>query len=656
MLVVDRSGLRSAAALGNAVGALVDALADTESSVAVVDFSAGANVRVGYTLLDDSSRSTFDGYATSLSTGGAANWDAGLATANTGSPDLTVLITGGGPNASDDPTAHGGHEPAATADQPLFFAIEHANQIKAGGSRLFALGVGGAGAAALAAVSGPNAGSDIGSSDYSMGGVDAVAASLHALAGDGCAPVAAALDDVSILAGPNDFPNSGGITITSPTTAGASQPASPYPSTISVSGMTGLISDVDVHLFGVNHDIAHDIDILLVGPTGASIVLMSDVPSGGGFPAINANLTFDDQAAARFPNGDLTGGTFKPSDNDVNQTTIDSWPSAAPATRCGDDVAAPSTAPTRMGPGACSSSTTPQLTMARSAGGWSLTITTQEAAVATTTAVVSSQNPSLTSANVTFTATVTSSGSPVTAGHRHVQRWARPTLGVPVTLNPSGQATFSTATLTEGSHVITATYNGTTGFLPALASLTQVVDTPTTTPAQGQWCNTGAITVPTAGAVDAVPVAHHRQRHRHVHLPGHRPTRQPHAHRPHRPRHPPRRPGRPEHHADERRRRHHPDRADGDAHLRRQRRHGDPGGSISSGHVQTDQRQPAATRSPRLPRPSRRKPRWQEPSTATNPNGMWSLYVFDDATGDDAARSAADGASTSPPPQRRPPR
>jgi hypothetical protein len=170
MLLVDRSGSGSAAALGNAVGALIDALADTESSVAVADFSAGANLRVGYTPLDESSRATFDAYASSLGTGGAANWDAGLATANTGSPDLTVLITGGGPTANDDPTAHGGHQPAAAVDQPLFFAIEHANQIKSGGSRLFALGVGGADGGALAAVSGPNSGTDIGTSDFSTGG------------------------------------------------------------------------------------------------------------------------------------------------------------------------------------------------------------------------------------------------------------------------------------------------------------------------------------------------------------------------------------------------------------------------------------------------------------------------------------------------------
>ena len=330
-----------------------------------------------------------------------------------------MLITGGGPNANDDPTAHGGHEPAATADQPLFFAIDHANQIKSGGSRLFALGVGGADAATLAAVSGPNAGSDIGSSDYSIGGVDAVAASLHALAGDGCAPVAAALDDVSILAGPNDFPNTGGITITSPPNAGGPPvAANPYPSSITVTGMTGLVSDVNVHLFGVSHVIAQDIDILLVGPSGASIVLMSDVPGGGGFGANNANLTFDDQAATGVPaTGVLTGNlTFKPTDNDANQPSGDSWPSPAPAPGAATTLAGAFAGTDANGTWRLFVVDDAQGDNGSISGGWSLTITTEEAAVATTTAVVSSQNPSLTGANVTFTATVTSSGSPVTTG------------------------------------------------------------------------------------------------------------------------------------------------------------------------------------------------------------------------------------------------
>ena len=93
----------------------------------------------------------FDAYVSSLGTGSAANWDAGLATANTGRPTSPALITGGDPNVSGDPTADGGHQPAATADQPLFFAVEQANQFKSVGSRLFAIGVGNTDSATLAA-------------------------------------------------------------------------------------------------------------------------------------------------------------------------------------------------------------------------------------------------------------------------------------------------------------------------------------------------------------------------------------------------------------------------------------------------------------------------------------------------------------------------
>ena len=60
--------------------------------------------------------------------------------------------------------------------------------------------------------------------------------------------------------------------------------------------MTGLITDVDVLLFGVNHGIGQDIDMMLVGPNGQNIVVMSDVPSPGGFSISNANITFDDSA------------------------------------------------------------------------------------------------------------------------------------------------------------------------------------------------------------------------------------------------------------------------------------------------------------------------------------------------------------------------
>src|SRR5262245_52938788 len=76
--------------------------------------------------------------------------------------------------------------------------------------------------------------------------------------------------------------------------------ASPYPSGISVSGMTGTVSDVNITLTNVVHPIATDIDVLLVGPAGQNLLVMSDVKGDSGFSA-NGTVTFDDQAAAQIP-------------------------------------------------------------------------------------------------------------------------------------------------------------------------------------------------------------------------------------------------------------------------------------------------------------------------------------------------------------------
>src|SRR5262245_57294119 len=81
----------------------------------------------------------------------------------------------------------------------------------------------------------------------------------------------------------------------------------------------------------------------------------------------------------------------------------------------------------------------------------------------TTTTVSSSLNPSNFGQQVTFTATVTASGSPVTTGTVSFNDGA--TVVAMIALDPSGQATFTTSTLAAGSHNITATYNGTINFL-----------------------------------------------------------------------------------------------------------------------------------------------------------------------------------------------
>jgi subtilisin-like proprotein convertase family protein len=102
--------------------------------------------------------------------------------------------------------------------------------------------------------------------------------------------------------------------------------STPYPSTINVSGLNGVVSSLKVTLNGVIHSSAADIDVLLVSPNGRSLVLMSD--AGGGSAASTVNLTFDDAAANNLSSGVLTSGTFKPTDYFIGST--DYFPTPAP--------------------------------------------------------------------------------------------------------------------------------------------------------------------------------------------------------------------------------------------------------------------------------------------------------------------------------------
>ncbi len=102
--------------------------------------------------------------------------------------------------------------------------------------------------------------------------------------------------------------------------------ASPYPLNINVSGLPGTVADVNVSLFGLEHARPDDIDILLVGPAGQKIILLSDV--GGNNDINGVDLVLDDEAADFLPDsGQLTSGTFKP----TNIGTGDTFPSPAPA-------------------------------------------------------------------------------------------------------------------------------------------------------------------------------------------------------------------------------------------------------------------------------------------------------------------------------------
>lgn len=92
-----------------------------------------------------------------------------------------------------------------------------------------------------------------------------------------------------------------------------SGPSTPYASTINVSGLSGNITKTTVTLNNLNHTYADDIDILLVSPTGAKTLLMSDVGSYNSLTGVT--LTFDATATNSLPDdGLITSGTYKPTD------------------------------------------------------------------------------------------------------------------------------------------------------------------------------------------------------------------------------------------------------------------------------------------------------------------------------------------------------
>ncbi|MFM6025030.1 MAG: Calx-beta domain-containing protein, partial [Dolichospermum sp.] len=85
----------------------------------------------------------------------------------------------------------------------------------------------------------------------------------------------------------NTFTNSAPISIDDQLSGGTT----PYPSTISVSGLSGNINNLKVTLNNVSHTWIGDVDLLLVGPTGAKSILMSDI--GEALSVSGVNLTFD---------------------------------------------------------------------------------------------------------------------------------------------------------------------------------------------------------------------------------------------------------------------------------------------------------------------------------------------------------------------------
>ncbi|MGD0367790.1 MAG: Ig-like domain-containing protein, partial [Acidobacteriaceae bacterium] len=329
---------------------------------------------------------------------------------------------------------------------------------------------------------------------------------------------------VSIPAGPNG------------TGFGTWVPASVYPSELTVSGLTGTISNISVQLHGLTSDGqgsglgTNDLGVLLESPNGTYLELMGQAGNGNNgelWTGSGVLLNIQDggtqmpiaacpggSQTATWPNlvvsnGSSEGGPFKPTSCPFGET-YDTYPSPGPGTLTSGEVAEPTGMATLNGLfdglGGSSLNGTWKLYLVNDEGessidddqsisGWSLVFTLNQTQSGTTTTMSSSTNPSFTSGtgnSTTLTATVT--GTPSPSGGTVAFKDGGNTIsctGGNQTLS-GGEATCIVTFTTQGSHALSAVYSGSGTFAGSTGSLNQFVETPTT----GSFCNAGTITMP----------------------------------------------------------------------------------------------------------------------------------------------------------------
>jgi hypothetical protein len=115
-------------------------------------------------------------------------------------------------------------------------------------------------------------------------------------------------------------------------------PATPYPSPITVAGLTGTITKLTVGISRFSHTVPADVGVVLVAPGGKALELMNC--SGGDPTPAPINLVFDDQAATHLAQAPTaTSGSYKPTDH---CTEADSFNPPGPGTAYGNPGPRPS--------------------------------------------------------------------------------------------------------------------------------------------------------------------------------------------------------------------------------------------------------------------------------------------------------------------------
>jgi subtilisin-like proprotein convertase family protein len=140
------------------------------------------------------------------------------------------------------------------------------------------------------------------------------------------------------------FTGGPGVTINDAPADGTVTAATPSPSVINVMGQSGVVKSITIDLSGFIHNSQRDVDVLLEGPGGQVVTLLSDV---GGRPAGSAT-SYDfgvrdgaAQAPTSGPPGNcgttlMATGFYAPTDNDTPTLDCDALCIADPTLDAND--------------------------------------------------------------------------------------------------------------------------------------------------------------------------------------------------------------------------------------------------------------------------------------------------------------------------------
>ena len=308
--------------------------------------------------------------------------------------------------------------------------------------------------------------------------------------------------------------------------------ATPYPSTLTVSGLSGTVATVTVQLQGLttvgggSGDDTQDLGILLKSPGGQLLEILGNT-SDSLQSLSGLTLNISDAASNQMPNQvspwSQTTGTLSVQPASYSHgVDPETFPSPGPGTLAPGSTALslPNGTGTLNSTNGVFTNVNPNGTWSLyfidnkgptannvSISGWSLTFTVNAAAVATSTVLSSNLNPSFTAApngSVTLTATVSSTSTPSGGTVNFLDGGSTISGCGSQAINGSAQATCTTTLTSEGNHLLTAAYSGSGSFSGSTtpSALNQFVKNHSTL-TSGKYCNTDTLTAP--GNADSVP-------------------------------------------------------------------------------------------------------------------------------------------------------